>query len=111
LEAEAKGVAFTEFEAKENKKKAKATKAAKAAETTSTTSATKSAGKKRTAAEAEAEEAKELAKIMMTNKQQKLYTKIQYGKDKKAAEVEKLTKKKEQLAKTAKASANKKAKK
>ncbi|KAF9331565.1 mRNA-binding ribosome synthesis protein nop7 [Linnemannia elongata] len=111
LEAEAKGVAFTEFEAKENKKKTKATKAAKAAEPATSAPATRSAGKKRTAAEAEAEEAKELAKIMMTNKQQKLYTKIQYGKDKKAAEVEKLTKKKEQLAKSAKASANKKAKK
>ncbi|KAF9924695.1 mRNA-binding ribosome synthesis protein nop7 [Linnemannia zychae] len=112
LEAEAKGVAFTEFEAKENKKKAKAAKAAKAAESTTTATESKTrAGKKRTAAEIEAEEAKELAKIMMTNKQQKLYTKIQYGKDKKAAEVEKLTKKKEQLAKTAKASANKKAKK
>ncbi|KAF9080580.1 mRNA-binding ribosome synthesis protein nop7 [Mortierella sp. AD031] len=111
LEAEAKGVAFTEFEAKENKKKTKATKAAKAAgETVSTAPATRSAGRKRTAAEAEEAEAKELAKIMMTNKQQKLYTKIQYGKDKKAAEVEKLTKKKEQLAKTAK-TANKRAKK
>lgn len=110
MEAEAKGVAFTEFEAKENKKKTKATKAAAAAPVTSAP-ATRSAGKKRTAAEAEAEEAKELAKIMMTNKQQKLYTKIQYGKNKKAAEVEKLTQKKEQLAKTAKGTANKKAKK
>ncbi|KAG0209438.1 mRNA-binding ribosome synthesis protein nop7 [Mortierella sp. GBA30] len=108
LEAEAKGVAFTEFEAKENKKKAKGKKDPAAA-----APATRSAGKKRTAAEVEEAEAKELAKIMMTNKQQKLYTKIQYGKDKKAAEVEKLTQKKEQLAKSAKAkaSANKKAKK
>jgi pescadillo protein len=103
-------VAFTEFEAKANKKK-KATKAtAPAAAAASTATTTRSAGKKRTAAEAEEAEAKELAKIMMTNKQQKLYNKIQYGKNKKAAEVEKLTQKKEQLAKSAKA-ANKKAKK
>ncbi|KAG0340480.1 mRNA-binding ribosome synthesis protein nop7 [Podila horticola] len=100
LEAEAKGVAFTEFEAKENKK-AKKGKTAPAPSSPPTTR-----GKKRTAAEAEEAEAKELAKIMMTNKQQKLYTKIQYGKDKKAAEVQKLTEKKQQLAK-----ANKKAKK
>ncbi|KAF9910164.1 mRNA-binding ribosome synthesis protein nop7 [Lobosporangium transversale] len=108
LEAEAKGVAFTEFEAKENKKNAKKTKAVTAA--ADVAPVTRSAGKKRTAAEAEEAEAKELAKIMMTNKQQKLYNKIQYGKNKKAAEVEKLTKKKEQLAKEAKA-ANKKARK
>ncbi|KAG0019976.1 mRNA-binding ribosome synthesis protein nop7 [Podila clonocystis] len=100
LEAEAKGVAFTEFEAKENKK------AKKGKATPAPTSAPTTRGKKRTAAEAEEAEAKELAKIMMTNKQQKLYTKIQYGKDKKAAEVQKLTEKKQQLAK-----ANKKAKK
>ncbi|KAF8953450.1 mRNA-binding ribosome synthesis protein nop7 [Haplosporangium bisporale] len=98
LEAEAKGVAFTEFEAKENKKAKKSGKAAAApAPTTRETR-----GKKRTAAEAEEAEAKELAKIMMTNKQQKLYTKIQYGKDKKAAEVQKLTEKKQQLAKASK---------
>lgn len=100
MEAEAKGVAFTEFEAKENKKAKKGKTAA------APSSAPATRGKKRTAAEAEEAEAKELAKIMMTNKQQKLYTKIQYGKDKKAAEVQKLTEKKQQLAK-----ANKKAKK
>ncbi|GJJ73099.1 pescadillo [Entomortierella parvispora] len=106
LEAEAKGVAFTEFEAKENKKKKAATK------TSSTTVATtRSANKKRTAAEIEEEEQKDLAKIMMTNKQAKLYNKIQYGKDKKAAEVQKLTEKKQQIAKGAKAAASKKAKK
>ncbi|KAF9156140.1 mRNA-binding ribosome synthesis protein nop7 [Mortierella sp. AD010] len=116
LEAEAKGIAFTEFEAKENKKAKKNSKATEAAAssssttTTTTTTTTRSAGKKRTAAEVEEAEAKELAKIMMTNKQQKLYNKIQYGKDKKAAEVEKLTQKKEQLAKKAKAT-TKKAKK
>ncbi|KAG0324975.1 mRNA-binding ribosome synthesis protein nop7 [Dissophora globulifera] len=111
LEAEAKGVAFTEFEAKESKKKAKASKAEKETAATPAAAVTRSAaGKKRTAAEVEAAEAKELAKIMMTNKQQKLYNKIQYGKDKKAAEVEKLTKKKVELANTA-AKSNKKAKK
>ncbi|KAG0236985.1 Pescadillo N-terminus-domain-containing protein [Mortierella sp. GBAus27b] len=114
LEAEAKGVVFTEFEASENKKKAKVAKAAKKEATTTTPAAvpeTRTAGKKRTAAEIEEAENKELAKIMMTNKQQKLYNKIQYGKNKKAAEVEKLTKRKEQLAKDAKAASKKKAKK
>ena len=106
LEAEAKGVAFTEFEAKENKKKKAATKTS-----TATVATTRSANKKRTAAEIEEEEQKDLAKIMMTNKQAKLYNKIQYGKDKKAAEVQKLTEKKQQIAKGAKATASKKAKK
>ncbi|KAF9398687.1 mRNA-binding ribosome synthesis protein nop7, partial [Mortierella sp. AD011] len=57
LEAEAKGIAFTEFEAKENKKAKKNSKATEAAAssssttTTTTTTTTRSAGKKRTAAE------------------------------------------------------------
>lgn len=115
MEAEAKGVAFTEFEAKENKKSKrskatpKTTAKTVAAPTAPTTRA--AAGKKRTAAEIEEAEVKELAKIMMTNKQQKLYSKIQYGKDKKAAEVEKLTRRKEQLVKDSKAASKKKARK
>ena len=45
------------------------------------------------------EEAKELAKIMMTNKQKKLYKKMQYGIEKKTNRVDELTKKRKQLEK------------
>ncbi|KAI5950586.1 NOP7 [Candida margitis] len=45
------------------------------------------------------DEAKELAKIMMTNKQKKLYKKMQYGIDKKETRNKELTKKKKQLEK------------
>ncbi|KAI9480621.1 MAG: Pescadillo N-terminus-domain-containing protein [Benjaminiella poitrasii] len=56
--------------------------------------------KKRTAAEIEEEEQKEMATVMMTNKQRKLYTKMQYGIQKKAEEKAKLEKKKKALKKT-----------
>ncbi|KAI7898330.1 Pescadillo N-terminus-domain-containing protein [Cokeromyces recurvatus] len=58
--------------------------------------------KKRTAAEIEEEEQKEMATVMMTNKQRKLYTKMQYGIQKKAEEKAKLEKKKKALKKKAK---------
>lgn len=45
----------------------------------------------------EDEEAKELAKIMMTNKQKKLYKKMQYGIEKKETRNKELTKKRKQL--------------
>lgn len=73
LQAEAAGVAFTEYA---EKKPANAKKTPKAA-----------AGKKRTAKEIEEEEAKELAAIMMSNKQKKLYNKIKYSQNKKSEEV------------------------
>lgn len=73
LQAEAAGVAFTEYA---EKKPAGGKKAPKAA-----------AGKKRTAKEIEEEEAKELAAIMMSNKQKKLYNKIKYSQNKKSEEV------------------------
>ncbi|KAI5965350.1 NOP7 [Candida pseudojiufengensis] len=47
----------------------------------------------------EDEEAKELAKIMMTNKQKKLYKKMQYGINKKETRNNELTSKKKQLEK------------
>ncbi|GAA5800642.1 Pescadillo N-terminus-domain-containing protein [Helicostylum pulchrum] len=53
--------------------------------------------KKRTAAEIEEEEVKEMSTVMMTNKQRKLYTKMQYGIQQKADEVAKLEKKKKAL--------------
>jgi pescadillo protein len=74
LQAEASGVAFTEYE---EKKPANANK-----RTTRATTA-----KKRTAKELEEEEAKELASIMMSNKQKKLYNKIKYSQNKKSEEV------------------------
>ncbi|KAI8047589.1 Pescadillo N-terminus-domain-containing protein [Gilbertella persicaria] len=49
--------------------------------------------KKRTAAEIEEEEQKEMATVMMTNKQRKLYAKMQHGIKQKADEVAKLEKK------------------
>ncbi|ODV82389.1 Pescadillo [Suhomyces tanzawaensis NRRL Y-17324] len=74
LEQEAAGVKFSDVK-QDDKKKAK--------------------GKKRTAEEEE----KELKKIMMTNKQRKLYKKMQYGIDKKEARQEDLTKKRRKLEK------------
>lgn len=67
--------------------------------------APKKTTKKRTAAEIEAEEQKEMATVMMTNKQRKLYTKMQYGIQQKADEKAKLENKKKAL------NSNKKSKK
>lgn len=78
LEMEAAGVQFSEAASEQPKKKAKKTK--KTAE----------------------EEEKELKKIMMTNKQKKLYNKMQYGIEKKESRVEQLAKKRKQLDKTKK---------
>ncbi|KAK6465459.1 Pescadillo [Scheffersomyces coipomensis] len=57
----------------------------------------KSKGKKRTSEE---DEEKELKKIMMTNKQRKLYKKMQYGIEKKEARQEELSKKRRKIEKT-----------
>lgn len=73
LQAEAAGVAFSEYEEK------------KPANTRKSTRLTTS--KKRSAKELEEEEAKELASIMMSNKQKKLYNKIKYSQNKKSEEV------------------------
>lgn len=80
LEMEAAGVQFSEAASEPKKKKAKKAKAKNSAE----------------------EEEKELKTIMMTNKQKKLYNKMQYGIDKKESRVEQLTKKKKQLEKAKK---------
>jgi pescadillo protein len=72
LQAEAAGVAFSEYDKGTAPKKAAGASAA---------------GKKRTAKEIEEEEAKELASIMMSNKQKKLYNKIKYSQNKKSEEV------------------------
>ncbi|KAG5419231.1 NOP7 [Candida metapsilosis] len=53
--------------------------------------------KTKSASKADDEEAKELAKIMMTNKQKKLYKKMQYGIDKKETRNKELAKKRKQL--------------
>lgn len=58
--------------------------------------------KKTKAKKSEEEEEKELKKIMMTNKQKKLYNKMQYGIEKKESRVETLEKKRKQIAKTKK---------
>lgn len=76
LELEAAGVKYSEVKDQEEK-------------------AQKAKGKKRSAEEEE----KELKKIMMTNKQRKLYKKMQYGIEKKESRQEELTKKKRKLQK------------
>ncbi|ABN66528.2 Nucleolar protein [Scheffersomyces stipitis CBS 6054] len=78
LELEAAGVKFSEIAEKEKK-------------------AAKKASKKRPAEE---DEEKELKKIMMTNKQRKLYKKMQYGIDKKETRTQELAKKKRKIEKT-----------
>lgn len=59
----------------------------------------KAKAKKRTQADQEQEE-KELKKMMMTNKQKKLYTKMQYGIEKKEKRQDELKKKKRKLEQT-----------
>lgn len=78
LELEAAGVQYSNVKEEQPKKKAKKSK--KTAE----------------------EEEKELKKIMMTNKQKKLYNKMQYGIEKKESRVETLAKKRKQVEKTKK---------
>ncbi|KAI8976015.1 Pescadillo N-terminus-domain-containing protein [Pilobolus umbonatus] len=53
--------------------------------------------KKRTAADIEEEELKEMSTVMMTNKQKKLYTKMKYGQQQKVDETDKLQRKKKAL--------------
>ncbi|CAI5759023.1 unnamed protein product [Candida verbasci] len=72
LELEAKGIKYSEIEDKKPKQK-------------------KQQSKK------ELDEEKELKKIMMTNKQKKLYKKMQYGIEKKESRDKELTKKRKQL--------------
>ncbi|KAI8148964.1 Pescadillo N-terminus-domain-containing protein [Fennellomyces sp. T-0311] len=84
LKAEAEGVTFSEYQKPEEEKK-KTTK-----------------GKKRTAAEAEEAELKEMAHVMMSNKQRKLYQKMKYSNQQKADEVAKLERKKKALKKAKK---------
>lgn len=79
LEMEVAGEKFSDLKQDEPKSKKQKTK--------STTSST------------EDDEAKELAKIMMTNKQKKLYKKMQYGIEKKETRNKELTKKRKQLEK------------
>ncbi|KAK9473918.1 Pescadillo N-terminus-domain-containing protein [Dipodascopsis tothii] len=91
LEAEAKGVEFSEQTA--GKRKRGAAAAAPVPET-------KAAKKKKLAKdEKEAKEEKELRKIMMTNKQKKLYNQMQYGIKQKEDRAELLKKKKKKLQK------------
>ncbi|KAG0764192.1 hypothetical protein G6F57_005754 [Rhizopus arrhizus] len=59
--------------------------------------------KKRTAAEIEEEEVKEMATVMMTSKQKKLYTKMKYGIQQKEDEKAKLEQKKKAIKKAKKA--------
>ncbi|CAG8511920.1 10580_t:CDS:2 [Ambispora gerdemannii] len=99
LEAEAKGIPFSKYQQKQLKSKSTATS------TKPITSGQKTSGQKRTIKEIEAaeeQEVKELGKIMMTKKQKKLYTKIEYGKKKQQRKVANLQQKKRELNATSK---------
>lgn len=77
LELEASGVKFSDRSEEQDKKRKRSAKSAE-------------------------EEEKELKKIMMSNKQKKLYNKMQYGIEKKDNRTELLTKKRKQIEKTKK---------
>lgn len=77
LELEASGVKFSDRSEEKDKKRKRSAKSAE-------------------------EEEKELKKIMMSNKQKKLYNKMQYGIEKKDNRTELLTKKRKQIEKTKK---------
>ncbi|KAI7849059.1 Pescadillo N-terminus-domain-containing protein [Circinella umbellata] len=83
LKAEAAGVSFSEYQQpEEGKKSAK--------------------GKKRTATDVEEAERQEMAHVMMSNKQRKLYEKMKYSNQQKADEVAKLERKKKAIKKAKK---------
>ncbi|KAI8609598.1 Pescadillo N-terminus-domain-containing protein [Chytriomyces sp. MP71] len=84
LEAEAAGLSFTEYM---QKKDAEENGASKKKATTSHANLKK---RKISAADAEAAEEKELAKMMMSKKERRLYGQIEFGRKKKEAEVQKL---------------------
>ncbi|KAG9287060.1 hypothetical protein G9A89_023025 [Geosiphon pyriformis] len=93
LEAEAKGISFSKYQKKETNQQSVKNNSIKKVISTKL-----AVGKKRTIEDIQEEEekdAKELAKIMMSKKQRKLYDKIQYGKKKQEKKVANLQKKKE----------------
>ncbi|RIB13447.1 Pescadillo N-terminus-domain-containing protein [Gigaspora rosea] len=92
LEAEAAGTPFAKY--KENK--AKQISDGKFNNSSSSKPRAES-GKKRTSKEIEEQEIKELAKIMMTKKQKRLYSKMQYGKKKQEEKVLNLKRKREEI--------------
>ncbi|CCH61118.1 hypothetical protein TBLA_0E00570 [Henningerozyma blattae CBS 6284] len=83
LELEAQGITYTE--AKETNKEPSTPK-----------------NKKRKSKSTDKDEEKKLKMIMMSNKQRKLYKKMEYSNDKKEEKIENLKKKKKQIAKTKK---------
>ncbi|CAG8768412.1 16683_t:CDS:1, partial [Racocetra fulgida] len=92
LEAEAAGISFAEY----NEKQTKQINNGKFHDN-SASKARAVSGKKRISKEIEEQEIKELAKIMMSKKQKKLYSKMQYGKKKQEEKVLNLKRKKEEL--------------
>ncbi|CAG8727470.1 6292_t:CDS:2, partial [Cetraspora pellucida] len=89
LEAEAAGISFAKYNEKQAKQRKFHDNSASKARVVN--------GKKRTSKEIEEQEIKELSKIMMTKKQKKLYSKMQYGKKKQEEKVLNLKRKKEEL--------------
>ncbi|KAJ3205149.1 mRNA-binding ribosome synthesis protein nop7 [Dinochytrium kinnereticum] len=96
LAAEAAGMSFSEYMEKKAKEEDATGKTSK--------SSTSEAPKKRKASQAELEaaEEKELAKMMMSKKDRRLYNQIEFGKKKKEAEANKLREKRIELEKAAK---------
>ncbi|CAG8727441.1 3660_t:CDS:2 [Cetraspora pellucida] len=89
LEAEAAGISFAKYNEKQAKQRKFHDNSASKVRVVN--------GKKRTSKEIEEQEIKELSKIMMTKKQKKLYSKMQYGKKKQEEKVLNLKRKKEEL--------------
>ncbi|KAJ3110601.1 mRNA-binding ribosome synthesis protein nop7 [Phlyctochytrium bullatum] len=117
LEAEAAGLTFSEYIDKKAKEEAEAAaeKKGKKGAKQQPKQPEQQGSKKRklTPAEEAAVEEKELAKMMMSKKDRRLYEQIEYGKKKKQAEIDELRqlrKEAEQMAKKQKLEANKPAK-
>ncbi|RHZ75324.1 hypothetical protein Glove_216g199 [Diversispora epigaea] len=91
LEAEARGISFSEYQVQMDKNKNRKTKNHNNADSSAHNS------KKRNVKEIEEKERKELGMVMMSKKQKKLYAKIQYGKNKKNEKVQNLEKKKRNI--------------
>ncbi|KAJ3108094.1 mRNA-binding ribosome synthesis protein nop7 [Phlyctochytrium planicorne] len=100
LEAEAAGLTFSEY--MEKLEKEEGSSAAKKLKSTAKAAAVSDKKRKASQAELEAAEEKELAIMMMSKKDRRLYNQIQFGKNKKQAEADALRAKKAELEKTAK---------
>lgn len=98
LEAEASGIPFSQFTAPSQGRRSSTARSGTQAAPSPAAPAT---GPLLTAAQKTEKEGKELARMMMSNKQKKLYAKMKYSNAKKEDEVNSLRRKRKELAKTA----------